>query len=274
MKNQGHIHHSQRYIKISYPISVGQRVYSMILVPLIIVAIVVAVLKLLPTTGFISPQMVSFPYLGQALIATFLRILVAFILSLILSIPLALMVTRNALAERILLPIFDIIQSVPVLAFFPVVILFFVKFNFFEGAAIFILFLDMLWNIVFNVVGGIKVIPEDIKSAAHVFGIKGFAYVRKVILPAILPHIVTGSLLAWAAGWNIVVVAEVIHTYLPSSIPARDLFGIGSILVNAAAGGHSSTFVAAILFMVLAIAFLNFFVWQKLLHYAERYKFE
>ena len=132
----------------------------------------------------------------------------------------------------------------------------------------------MLWNIVFSLVGGLNVIPADIKSAAHVFGIKGFSLIRKITLPAIVPYIITGSLLAWAQGWNIVIVAEVLHTYIPGGATSNDLFGIGSMLVNATAGGDNGVFVVAILSMILLIAFLNFFVWQKLLHYAERFKFE
>ena len=195
-------------------------------------------------------------------------------LALVVAVPLALLINKNKVSEHIFLPLFDIIESVPVLAFFPLIVLFFIKFNFFNGAAIFVIFLSMLWNIVFSAVGGLKAIPADIKSAAQVFKIRGFNFVRKVLLPAITPQIITGSLLAWAQGWNIIIVAEVLHTYIPGGNASQDLFGIGSILVNAAATGQNAIFLTAILFMVIAIAFLNFFIWQKLLNYAEKYKFE
>ena len=121
---------------------------------------------------------------------------------------------------------------------------------------------------------GINIKNTDIKAAAQVFGIRGIGFVRKILLPAVVPYIVTGSLLAWAQGWNIVIVAEVLHTYIPGGSASNDLFGIGSTLVNATAKGENGVFIVAILAMVLLIALLNFFVWQKLLHYAERYKFE
>jgi NitT/TauT family transport system permease protein len=132
----------------------------------------------------------------------------------------------------------------------------------------------MLWNIVFSLVAGMKAIPRDIIWAAHVFGVKGFAYVRRVLLPAVTPSLVTGSLLAWAQGWNIIIVAEVLHTYIPNGTGADDLYGIGSVLVNAVAIGDSGTFGAAVLFLVGAIALINFFVWQRLLNHAEIYRFE
>jgi NitT/TauT family transport system permease protein len=176
--------------------------------------------------------------------------------------------------ESIFLPFFDILESIPILAFFPVVILVFVHFNFLNGAAIAIIFLDMVWNLLFTIIGGLKMIPRDITDAAKVFGIKRFQYFRRVMLPAIVPQIVTGSILAVAQGWNIIIVAEALHVYIPNSSSASDLFGIGSILVQSSASGQTNIFLATITVMVLTIAFLNFFVWQKLLHYAQRFRFE
>src|SRR5581483_10111773 len=119
----------------------------------------------------------------KALLETLFRLLIAYFFALALSIPLTLLVNRSSLMERIFLPVYDIAQSIPVLAFFPVVIVFFVRFGLLDGAAIFIIFLSMLWNIVFSLVGGMKVIPGDIKSAAHVFGIRGKDYLRRILIP-------------------------------------------------------------------------------------------
>jgi NitT/TauT family transport system permease protein len=206
--------------------------------------------------------------------ATFTRLLVAFILAVVVALPLAVLVSKSSKAERVLLPLFDIIQSVPVLAFFPVVIVFFIHYNFFEGAAVFVLFLSMLWNIVFSVVGGLHVVPQEIKDTAKIFRVRGWAYFRRVLVPSIVPYLVTGSLLAFAQGWNIVIVAEVLHTYIPGGTPAQDLFGIGNLLVSSSASGDQHVFILAIFCMIIFIGLLNFFVWQKLLRYAEKFKFE
>jgi NitT/TauT family transport system permease protein len=186
----------------------------------------------------------------------------------------AFLATTNAVFESILLPLFDILQSIPILAFFPILILVFIRFNFLNGAAVFILFLSMVWNLVFTLVGGINIIPKDVMSASAIFSIKGMLYLRKVLLPSLIPQFITGSILAVAQGWNLIIVAEVLHTYIPHGTSAQDLFGIGSILVTASANGQTNIFIYAVVAMVLAIAFLNFFVWQKLLHYAQRFKFE
>ena len=210
----------------------------------------------------------------SALGATFLRLAVAYSLALACSLPLAIAVTRNKLAERIFLPLFDIMQSLPVLAFFPVIVVFFVHYGWYDLAAIFVLFITMLWSIVFSLISGLGAIPEDIKDAGRIFGLSGLSYIRKILLPASVPYLVTGSLLAWAEGWNIVIVAEVLHTYLPGQGSSSDLFGIGSLLVHAASDGNQHVFILALVCMIVAIALLNFIVWQRLLRYAKTFTFE
>ena len=267
-----HIHHSTRHFGFSYATSLSQRLHAAF-TPIVIIAIIFILLRIFAIFPFV-PTAISPSYVVAALFATFIRLLIAYALALIVSIPLALLVTKNATMERIFLPLFDIAQSVPVLAFFPVVIVLFLRFGLTSGAAVFIIFLTMLWTMVFSLVGGLKTVPSDIKDAAQVFGIRGGSYVRRILLPAIVPYLVTGSLLTWAQGWNVIIVAEVLRTYVPAGTAGTDLFGIGSVLVNASANGQNGLFIIAIFAMVLFIAFLNFFVWQKLLHYAERYKFE
>lgn len=274
MEHSRHIRYGHRHLAYSYPVSWWQKVYSIIITPLVAVAVFFLLLKVFSIVPFGPFREVSLPVLGLALLETFLRLLVAYGLALLATIPLAVLVNHSPAAERIFLPFFDILESIPVLAFFPVVILFFLRVGFFDGAAVFVLFLAMLWNIVFSVVGGLKIIPQDIKAAAQVFGLKGFSFIRKVLLPAVMPNIITGSLLAWAQGWNIIIVAEVLHTYLPGATPSQDLFGIGSVLVHAAAGGENTIFIASVIILVAAIGLLNLVVWQRLLHYAERFKFE
>ncbi len=269
-----HIVHSHHKPFFVYPVSAWQKLYSLLLFPLLYVAVIFLVVKLLSHTGFSVILQMSLSDIFVALVYTVGRIFIAYVLSLCVALPLALLATSGPVAEKIFLPIFDILESVPTLAFFPIFIIFFVRGGFLNAAAIFILFIAMLWNIVFTLVGGLKIIPQDIKQAASVFKISGWQYFKKVTLPAVFPQIVTGSILAVAQAWNIIIVAEVLHTYIPGGTGAQDLFGVGSVLVGASAAGQNDLFIVTILVMVLAIAFLNFFVWQKLLHYAQKFRFE
>lgn len=267
-------HSTRHHFSLSYPVSLIPRLYSTVLIPLIVIGLIFVGVWTIGDINTLNLQNISVWTIVYAVSFTFIRLLIAYALALLVSIPLAFVAHKNPTMEHILLPLFDIVQSIPALAFFPVLILFFIKFNFLDGAAIFILFLAMVWNIVFSLVGGLRVIPGDINSAAQVFGVKGFDYFSRVALPATFPHLITGSLLAWAQGWNIIIVAEVLHTYIHGGTVAQDLFGIGSMLVHSISSGQTTLFLYTLLGMIVAIAILNFLVWQKLLHYAERFRFE
>jgi NitT/TauT family transport system permease protein len=217
---------------------------------------------------------VSIGVIVSATINTSFRMLLAYVFSLVISVPLALLIASTPRIQAVLLPIADILQSVPALAFFPVVVAFFTAYHQLELAAVFVIFLSMIWNIVFPVIGGLQTIPDDIKSAAVVFNVRGFKKFWYITLPAIFPFVVTGSLLAWAQGWTIVIVAEVLHTYIPHGNASQDLLGLGSLLVDSNAQGLNGTFIAALAAMILVVASLNLLIWQPLIHLSQRFRFD
>lgn len=267
-----HYHHSFHY---SYETSLKKHVFVVGLAAILIIALILLALHFIaPSRVLINPSELSLTELIAACAATFYRLAIAYILALVFAIPLALLITKSPKFEKVLLPTFDILQSIPVLAFFPVIVLVFVKVNFFEGAAVFVLFMAMLWNLVFSMVGGLKTIPQDIEAAAFVFKSTGFRKLFNITLPAISPYIITGSLLAWGQGWNILIVAEVLHNYIPNGNQSQDLFGLGSLLVNASYKGQNLVFILSLVAMVILIGLMNFFIWQKLLHLAERFRFD
>ncbi len=212
--------------------------------------------------------------LAGALGLSLLRLFGAYVLALIIGIPLGLLAESNKHVESALLPVFDVLESMPVLAFFPVIILFFLRSGWLEGAALFIIFFSMVWNIAFSTVGGLKVIPQDVKAIGKVFGFTPLGRLFKITLPALFPPLVTGSILSLADGWNVLIVAEALHAYAPVNSGTGDLFGIGSILVNASTTGNTTELLTAMGLLVVVIAVINLFVWQPLLAKAEQFKFE
>jgi len=255
----------------AHPITLWHRIFSGFLVPfiiLVIAALVAGGATLAPTYTLETGTLIA------ALAASMVRLFVAYLISLAIGVPLGFIAEGNRKLEALLLPVYDVLESIPVLAFFPVVILFFVRSGSLEGAALFILVFSMVWNIAFSTIGGLKVIPRDVINAGKVFGLSRMRRLFQVELPALFPILVTGSILALADGWNIVIVAEALHAYAPASANAGDLFGIGSILVTAGAQGDNTTLIYALLILVAVIALINVFLWQPLLARAERYKFE
>lgn len=257
-----------------YQVTLGHHLVSILIVIALAILITVLLLHFANPRNSFDINRISAGDILTGTVNTFYRMLLAYIVSLAASIPLALFVARTPRAQRILLPVVDILQSVPVLAFFPVVVVFFTAYNAFELAAIFVIFIQMIWNIVIPVIAGLQTIPDDIKSAAIVFNVRGFRKFWFITLPAILPFIITGSFLAWAQGWTIVIVAEVLHTYIPHGTASQDLLGLGSLLVDSNAQGQNSVFVATLAAMILLIAFINLLVWQPLLRLAQRFRFD
>ena len=250
------------------------RLASQLVLPLSLV--VVAAAALLGGAAWLVPETYDAQagVLLAAVGASALRLFGAYLLALALGVPLGLLAEGSRRVESVLLPVYDVLESLPVLAFFPVIILFFLESGWLEGAAIFILFFSMLWTIAFSTIGGLKQIPRDVRAAGVTFGLSFWQRFRRILLPGLFPPLLTASILAVADGWNIVIVAEALHAYAPATAVARDLFGIGSILVNASAAGQQALLLSAMGLLVVFIALVNFFLWQPLLARAERYKFE
>jgi len=201
------------------------------------------------------------------------RLLVTYLISLIFSLTIAIWLVSSRKMERIAIPIFDMIQNIPPLAFYPLAILLFVQSGLKEGAAIFVLLSVMLWPLLFNLVGAAHQIPKDIHYAARIFGAKGFKYFWHILLPAIFPTIVTSSIVSWGMGWNLLVIAEWIR-YGASQI---QLQGLGGLLNQAAYTGQktdSVLFLITLISILLIVFLIHFFVWRPLLKISKRYKFD
>jgi len=266
-------HYSHRGRR-AHRVSLLEKLSLWLLIPVVLIGLSIAAIELSGTNIGGDFSNVPIVYLGAAFLSSFVRLFISYIFSLVIGVTLALFILRSHVFERVLIPVYDVLESVPVLVFFPVIILFFIHYNLLNTAAVFILILTMIWSIVFAAIGGLHVIPEDVMFVPKVFGLKKFQSLCKVILPALFPSLVTGSLLAWAAGWNILIVAEVLHTYVPAGQNVGDVFGIGSVLVQASSSGNQFLFLWSIVVIVLAITLINILVWQRLLKYAERFKFD
>lgn len=266
------VHYYGRHGRWRYSVSWFHHLSASIFVPLILLA------ALAFATGGAFYLFHTYAEKGllllAALLATSVRLLIAYTLSLLVGVPLAMLGVANRRVESFLLPIYDVLESMPILAFFPVIILFFVNHGWLEGAAIFVIFFSIIWNIVFNAIGGLKTIPGDIFAVGVVFKLSPFARFRRITLPALYPSLVTGSILAIAEGWNLIIVAEALHAYAPRGSEAEDLFGIGSLLVESAASGDKTSLIAATSVLVIAIVIFNLFLWQPLLRKSSQYKFE
>jgi len=176
--------------------------------------------------------------------------------------------------ERVMIPVLDILQSVPILGFFPVAIYFFVGLTPAVSwlgpniASIFLIFTSMAWNMVFGVYESLKTLPAELKEAADTFGVHGSLRFRRVLFPATINRLVYNSVLSWTGGWFFLVEAEIFTT---NTSPLR---GIGSYLSISASSHSADPFLAGIVVLVIVIALLDFAVWRPLGRRAERYRYD
>jgi NitT/TauT family transport system permease protein len=227
--------------------------------------------------GSAASVLSNFPTAGLDLTYSFGRMMAAYLASLGFALAYGYYAAVHRPAERVMIPVLDILQSVPILGFFPVAILFFVGLTgpgSFLGpnlASVFLIFTSMAWNMVFGVYESLKTIPPDLQEASHAFGITGLQRFRRVVLPATANRLVYNSILSWTAGWFFLVEAEIFSTNSSTGIT---LPGIGSYLSLSAASQDAGAFVAGILLLVTLIALLDFGVWRPLSRWAEKFRYD
>jgi NitT/TauT family transport system permease protein len=205
---------------------------------------------------------------------TLSRLLFAYVIALTIAILLASLTMLSHRVESLLIPLFDVLGSVPALAFFPIAVVAFASINL-NLAAVFILLTAMIWPLVFGMISAIHLIPQEVKYAARMFGASRWHFIREVVLPASFPALVTGTILAWGQGWNIIIISEWINFNGHIIV----LPGLGSLLDKGAYGykgapPSTTTFLVALVTLIAIIILINTLVWQRLLHHAERYKFD
>ena len=173
-----------------------------------------------------------------------------------------------------MIPILDILQSIPILGFFPIALVVFAALtpgswpgvNF---ASVFLIFTSMAWNMVFGVYESLKTLPAELKEAADTFQLRGTLLFRRVLFPATINRLVYNSVLSWTAGWFFLVEAEIFTTNSNQVLP-----GIGSFLSFAASDHNTDAFLAGILVLVVVIAILDFALWRPLGKWAQRFRYD
>ncbi|WP_406677748.1 ABC transporter permease [Moorella sp. ACPs] len=212
-----------------------------------------------------QPEVFSIP---RALLFSFLRLLAAYLLSLIWTVPVAIWIGHNERAYEIMTPVFEILASVPATALFPIIVFLLVSLT--GGmnlAAVLLVLTGMQWYLLFNLIAGVKSIPRDLREVAAAFGLKGFGYLRRVVLPAMVPSLITGSITAWGGGWNALIVAE----YVVYAGQTYTAFGIGSLLDTATySSGSFQVIWSTLITMMVTIVFMNRFFWRRLYEAAAR----
>ncbi len=228
--------------------------------------------------GFNKPPAEDLVRLPLLITFTIGRLTIAYGISLAVAIGMGVLAAEHKRIAAVFYPLFDIGQGVPILALFPVIFLGLSQVLpsglALELTCITMLVLDMIWYMFLNVVSAVKNIPTEIKEVGQLFGFKGLKRITHLVIPSILPSIVTGSILSWGTGWNTIIFAE----YMPSTDPNIEPLsvpGIGSLLDKAGYEFGNTVLLIFILGIIATIVLsMEGLVWRRLLRRFEKYHVE
>jgi NitT/TauT family transport system permease protein len=209
-------------------------------------------------------------------VRSFTRLAAGYLIALAIALSVGITVAMSPRLTKIFTPVFDIGQSVPALALFPIIVVLFI--NFLNGSpialeisSVILLLTGMQWYLLFNVMSAVRGIPNDIFEAGRAYGLSKFQLVRHIVFPAIFSRTVFGSMEAWGGGWNATIVSEyVLYGGQVYWVP-----GLGALLNFSAAVWDSVPMVVITIIMMAAIILLmNELLWQRLIKWGTRFNIE
>jgi NitT/TauT family transport system permease protein len=201
------------------------------------------------------------------------RMAAAYALSMAFSLVYGYLAANSRRAEQVLLPLLDVLQSVPILSFLPVVLLSFSAIlpqaMAAEFAAIVLIFTSQVWNITFAWYQALTTIPKELREVSEVFRL-GWLRLRTLELPFAAISLIWNSMMGWAGGWFFLMAAEIF------TVGDRDfrLPGLGAYLQAAANQGDLRAVGFGIGTLVAVIVVLDQLVWRPLLAWSDRFKLE
>ncbi len=225
--------------------------------------------------GEVLPLSLDPTNLPMYALRTVLRMVAALALSLLFTFTYATLAAKNRRAEVIMVPLLDILQSVPILGFLSITVTGFIALfpgNLFgvEMAAIFAIFTSQAWNMAFSFYQSLKTIPKELKEASDLFGLSSWQKFWKLEAPYATPNLIWNTMMSVSGGWFFVVASEAI-TVGKTSVT---LPGIGSYVAQAIQNKDLSAIGFALLTMLIVILLYDQLLFRPLVAWAEKFKFE
>jgi NitT/TauT family transport system permease protein len=210
--------------------------------------------------------------LGVGLLATFARVTVALVVTLLWTIPLGVLIGTNRRLATILQPMVQVVASIPATALFPVLLLALLHTpGGLNIAAVTLMLMGTQWYLLFNVIAGAAAIPLDLRYTTDLLRLSSLDRWRTLILPALFPYVITGAITASGGAWNASIVAE----HVEFGGQTHMTTGVGAVIAQATASGDYALLLAATLALVLTVVMINRTFWRQLYRLAEeRYKME
>src|SRR5579885_1419479 len=213
--------------------------------------------------------------LPEYALRTVLRMALALVVSLVFSLAYAAAAAKSRRAEKLLLPVLDVLQSVPILGFLSITVTGFValfpgSLLGYECAAIFAIFTSQAWNMTFSLYQSFSGVPHDLREAARMYHLSPWQSFWQLEVPFALPQLVWNMMMSVSGGWFFVVASEAISVANNTVL----LPGIGSYIAVAIDQRNLHAVIYAILTMLVFILIYDQLLFRPLLAWAQRFKVE
>jgi len=214
-------------------------------------------------------------HLPEYALRTSLRMLIALGCSLVFTFTYATLAAKSRRAGALLIPLLDILQSVPILGFISITVVFFLslvpgKIFGAELAAVFAIFTSQAWNIAFSFYQSLRTVPDELEEAGKLFGLNAWARFWRIEVPFAMPQLIWNMMMSMSGGWFFVVASEAIsvgHTTV--ALP-----GIGSYIAAAIAERSLPAIFWAIGTMLIVILIYDQLLFRPLVAWSERFRFD
>jgi NitT/TauT family transport system permease protein len=211
--------------------------------------------------------------LPQYALRTVLRMALALVASLIFSLAYAALAAKSRPAEKILIPLLDVLQSVPILGFLSITVTGFIalfpgRLLGVECAAIFAIFTSQAWNMTFSVYQSLRTVPAELIEAARMYHLSPWRRFWRLEVPHAIPSLVWNMMMSVSGGWFFVVASEAItvagHTI---TLP-----GLGSYIATAIEQQSLTAIGWAVLVMFFVILLYDQLLFRPLLAWSRKFQ--
>ncbi|MEA2829897.1 MAG: NitT/TauT family transport system permease protein [Bradyrhizobium sp.] len=206
---------------------------------------------------------------------TTMRMLLAIICSIIFTFIYAALAAKSRRAEMVLIPLLDILQSVPILGFLTFTVVFFM--NLFPGrvfgaelACVFAIFTSQAWNMTFSMYQSMRNVPKDLEEASQSFHLSGWQRFWRLDVPFAMPGLIWNTMMSMSGGWFFVVASEAITV----GNTTVTLPGIGSYVALGIQKQNLPAIGYAILTMLLVIVAYDQLLFRPVVAWADKFRFE
>ena len=206
---------------------------------------------------------------------TTLRMLAALVLSLVFTFTYATLAAKNKHAELLLVPLLDILQSVPILGFISVTVVFFMSLApgrvlGAEFAAVFAIFTSQAWNMAFSFYQSLRTVPTELVEASHMFRLSPWMRFWRLDVPFAMPQLIFNMMLSMSGSWFFVVASEAISV----GNTTITLPGVGSYIALAIERRSLVAVAWAIGTMLVVILLYDQLLFRPLVAWSDRFRFE